>query len=137
MSNILPAIVAIFKADATLTSIVGDRIFGDFMPEDTQKPSLLVFITSEVSENCLAGFVGFEDARVRVEAYGLTRESSDAVAEAARMSLNGKLGVYSGVPIKCISQATGKLHLVDIPIDGSDRWQFRTAQSFEISYNTF
>jgi len=137
MSNILPAVVSILKADAGVIALVGSKVYGDFMPEDVQKPALLAYITSEVAEDCLNGFTGFEDARVRIEAYGLTRESADAVVEAARQALNGILGVYAGVPIKGVSQATGKLHLVDIPNDGSDRWQFRTAQSFEISYNSF
>ena len=137
MSNVLPAVVSILKADASLGALVGSRIYGDFMPEDIQKPAVLAYITSEVAENCFDGFVGFENARVRVEAYGLTRESADDVIEAARQSLNGILGTYSGVPIKGVAQATGKIHLVDIPNDGTDRWQFRTAQSFEIAYNTF
>lgn len=137
MSSVIPAVVLIFKADATLTSLVGQRIYGDYMPEDIQKPALLAYQTSETAESCFNGFIGFENARIRVEAYGLTRDSSDAVIEAARQSLNGALGTYGGVPIKGISQATGKLHLVDIPNDGTDRWQFRSAQSFEIAYNTF
>jgi hypothetical protein len=129
MSNVLPAVVEILKADATLTALVGARIYGDFMPEDIQKPAVLAYITSETAENCFDGF--------RLEAYGLTRESSDEVIEAARQSLNGVLGTYAGTPIKGVAQATGKIHLVDIPNDGTDRWQFRTAQSFEIAYNTF
>ena len=137
MSNVLPAVVEILKADATLTALVGARVYGDFMPEDIQKPAVLAYITSETAENCFDGFVGFENARVRLEAYGLTRDSADEVMEAARQSLNGVLGTYAGIPIKGVAQATGKIHLVDIPNDGTDRWQFRTAQSFEISYNTF
>lgn len=137
MSNVLPAVVEILKSDATLTALVGARIYGDFMPEDIQKPAVLAYITSETAENCFDGFIGFENARVRLEAYGLTRDSADEVMEAARQSLNGVLGTYAGTPIKGVAQATGKIHLVDIPNDGTDRWQFRTAQSFEIAYNTF
>ena len=137
MSNILPAVVSILKSDAGVTALVGSKVYGDFMPEDVQKPALLAYITSEVAENCFDGFVGFENARVRVEAYGLTSESADEVAESARNALNGLIGTYYGTPIKGVSQATGKIHLVDIPNDGTDRWQFRTAQSFEIAYNTF
>ena len=137
MSSVIPAIISIFKADTDLTTLVESRVYADVMPEDVQKPAVLAYITSETAEDCLGGFVGFENARIRVEAYGLTRKSADIALEAARQSLNGVIGTYAGIPIKGISQSTGKLNLVDIPNDGTDRWQFRSAQSFEISYNTF
>ena len=137
MSSVLPAIVSILKNDAGLTTLCSQRVFADVMPEDVAKPAVLLYTTSETAEDCLNGFIGFESARIRLEAYGLTRGSAEDTMEAARQSLNGLVGVYYDVPFRGVSQATGKMHVVDIPNDGTDRWQFRTIQSFEISYNSF
>ena len=137
MSSILPAVVSILKNDAGVQLACSSRVYADVMPEDVEKPAILLYTTSEDAEDCLGGFIGFENARLRIEAYGLTRGSAEDTMESARQALNGLIGTFEGVPIKGISQATGKMHVVDIPNDGTDRWQFRTIQSFEISYNSF
>ncbi len=107
------------------------------MTEDTEMPSLLLYIASETSEDCLDGFVGFENARIRIESYGENRSQADSLHAAARSALNGVRGMHSRTMIKGISQNTGRAYLVDRPNDGTDSWLFRTIQTFEVTYNSF
>ena len=137
MSYAITAIRDIIAADVTVQSLVGNRITIDFVPEDSQKPALMLYTVSETSEDCLSGFIGFENARIRVEAYGESRKQADDAHSAARNAINGIRGVYSGTWIKGVAQSTGRAYLVDKPNDGTDRWQFRTIQSFEVTYNSF
>ena len=131
------AVRQIIADDATVTSLAGNRVTVDFIPEDSVMPALLLYIVSESAEDCLSGFVGFETAKIRVECYGETRSQADALHAAARAALNGERGVYSNTFIKGIGQDTGRVYLVDKPNDGTDHWLFRTIQTFEISYNSF
>ena len=138
MSDVLPQLVTKLKADAGLSALVGSRVYADFAPEDVQKPCVYMYITSEDAEDCLDGMVDFADARVRIECVGTSRESADSTSNAVRTALNALLQTnYTGTSIQGISQATGKIHLVDIPNDGTDRWQFRTSQSFNVTYHPF
>lgn len=138
MPSLLPQVISSLKADANVTALVGTRIYADFVPEDSPKPAIFMYISSEDAEDCLEGMVDFADARVRIECVGLTRESSDDVCNAVRTALNALLAThYPNTSIQGITQATGKVHLVDIPNDGTDRWQFRTSQSFNITYHPF
>lgn len=137
MSSVLPELVSVMKSYSPLTSVVGSRVYADVMPEDVEKPAILLYVTSENAEDCLGGFVGYEVARVRVEAYGNSRSMADGALEQARQSLNGYTGVAVTLPIKGVSQATGKIDLVDKPNDGTDRWLFRTVQNFLVTYNSF
>lgn len=135
--NALTAVAWKIKNDAATVALVGSRVFIDVLPQDTQKPAILVYVSTETSEDCLSGFVGFEMCTLRVEAYGRSREEADAAVQAARLSLNGLIGVVNGVHIRGVGQNTGVIHLVDKPNDGTDRWQYRSVQSFDVSYNSF
>ena len=135
--NALTAVIYTIKNDAASAAIVGTRVYPDVLPQDTIKPAILVYVASETSEDCLDGFLGFENCTVRVEGYGRSREEADRTIQAARLSLNGLQGVVDGVHIKGVGQNTGVLHLVDKPNDGTDRWQYRSVQSYDVSYNSF
>jgi hypothetical protein len=138
MSSLLPQLISKLKADAGVSALVGSRVYADFVPEDVEKPCVYMYITSEDSTDSIIGMINFDEARVRIEAVGTSRESADNVSQAVRVALNNLLSTsYSGTDIQGISQATGKIHLVDIPNDGTDRWQFRTSQSFLITYHPF
>jgi hypothetical protein len=138
MPSLLPQLITKLKADSELSALIGTRVYADFIPEDSPKPAVFLYISSEDAEDALEGMVDFAEARIRIECIGLTRESSDDTCDAVRNALNSLLSTsYSGTSIQGISQATGKIHLVDIPNDGTDRWQFRTAQSFNVTYHPF
>ena len=138
MGNILPTAIAAVKADATVFSISGGRIFADFVPEDTQKPAAILYTTFEEPFDCLDSFTSMSIATVRFESYGDTREQADDLATAIEDALNGYRGKISGdtIFVNGVKRQTGKIHLVDIPNDGTDNWQFRSVQSFDISYTT-
>jgi len=138
MPSLIPQVVSSLKADANVSALVGTRIYADFAPEDSLKPCIILFITSEDAEDSIVGMIDFADARVRIECIATSREEADDVSNAVRKALNDLLAThYPNTSIQGISQATGKIHLVDIPNDGTDRWQFRTGQSFNITYHPF
>lgn len=135
--TVLGALSTTLLGSTAVTDLIGQRLHTDVINQDSQRPAALMYVVTERAENCLNGFVGFETATVRIEAYGRSRLEADLVMQAIKESLNGLIGVVSGTPIRGISQNTGIIHLVDKPNDGTDQWQFRSVQSFDVSYNSF
>ena len=135
--SVAVSIRGVIAASADVIALAGNRICVDFIPEDSVMPAALLYIIHEESFDCLSGFVGLENAKIRVECYGETRGQSDELHKAIRSSLNGLLGMHYGTMIKGVSQASGRIYLVDRPNDGTDNWLFKTIQTFEVTYNSF
>ena len=136
MGSILPTLIAVAKNDATVLSVSGGRVFADYIPEGSDKPSAILYTTYEDAYDCLTEFFPIATATVRFESYGESREQANDLADAIEDSLNGYRGRISGddIFVNGVKRQTGKIHLVDIPHDGTDNWQFRTVQSFDVSY---
>ena len=136
MPNVLPTLISVTKAYQRVHDLCSGRVYADFIPEGSAKPAAILFSTYEEPFDCLVEFMPISIATVRFEAYGETREEANDLSEAIEQSLRGYTGQLAGddVFINGVSRQTGQIHLVDIPHDGTDNWQFRTAQSFEVSY---
>lgn len=136
MPNVLPTLVSIAKSYQKVNGLCSGRVYADFVPEGSLKPAAIVYSTYEEPFDCLVDFLPTSIATVRFESYGDTRQQANDLSEAIEESLNGYYGEIAGdgIYIHGVSRQTGQIHLVDIPNDASDNWQFRTAQSFEISY---
>ena len=82
------------------------------------------------------GGLGIEENNVRLECVSGSRSQSDELWLAANAALTktNKKGLYNGVMVQSLTQSTGSYHIADRPYDGSDRWIYRTIQSFDIYY---
>jgi len=130
------AMRSILLGSPDVVSKVGNRIYPDYLQEDSQLPALLLWTISATPFDCMDGGMGFEKGRVRLEAYAETRQEADQLWLAANKALSKDLkrGVHAGVLVDGITQSTGVFHMADRPVDGSDRWRYRSIQTFEITY---
>lgn len=119
-----------------VSSLVGDRIYPDYLKQDTQMPSCVLWTISANAYDCFDGGMGFEKGRIRFESVAHTRQQADQIWLAANKALTKELkrGVHAGVLVDGITQSTGVFHMADRPADGSDRWLYRSIQTFEITY---
>lgn len=136
MPNVLPTLISVVKNNQKVKKLCSGRVYADFIPESTDMPAAILFATYEEAFDCLVEFMPISISTVRFEAYGDTREESNDLSEAIENALNSYYGQIAGdnIYINGVSRQTGQIHLVDIPQDGTDNWQFRTVQSFEVSY---
>ena len=136
MPNVLPTLISVTKADQRVHDLCSGRVYADFIPEGSARPAAILFSTYEEPFDSLEKFLPISIATVRFESYGDTRKQANELSEAIEQSLSTYLGQLAGddVFINGVSRQTGQIHLVDIPQDATDNWQFRTAQSFEVSY---
>ena len=130
------AIRNILVNETEITNLIGDRIYPDWMKQDAEMPAIVLWTVSSTPYDTMSGGMGMEESRIRVECVSQTREQSDSIWLLVNKALSKTLrkGNYGGVQVCSISQGTGSYHMADRPYDGSDRWLYRTIQSFDIHY---
>jgi hypothetical protein len=122
--------------NSEVSSVVGDRVYPDWFAQDTAMPAICLWTVSSKPFSCMTGGLGIEASTVRVECLGQTRAEADSLWLSCNKALSkdNKKGLYGGVMVQSMDQSTGSYHMADRPYDGSDRWIYRTIQSFQIYY---
>ena len=130
------AIRTILADNAEIIALCGNRVYPDYLAEDTQMPAIALWTVTGTAYDCMNGGLGFMRDRVRVEAFANTRGLADQIWLICNKALtqNPVRGNFGGVQVSAITQANGPHHLADRPYDGTDKWLYRTIQSFDISY---
>ena len=139
MSTAPAAVRNILLADASVAALVGDRIYPDWVAQASPMPCIVLWTTYSDARDLLNGAMGFENSTVRVECIGLTRAQADDLMLLVNPALvkNPKRGMFGGVHVDSITQSSGTMQMADRPYDGSDRWLYRTIQSFKVNYHLF
>lgn len=139
MATGIVAIRDILISNVDVSAIVLNRIYPDWLKQDTELPAICLWTVSSKSFDCMGGGLGMEANNVRVECIGNTRAVADDLWIQVNKALvkNNKHGVYGGVTVQSMTQSTGSYQIADRPVDGSDRWMYRTIQSFEIYYHLY
>jgi len=75
---------------ASVSALVGTRVFPDALPQETEMPALVVNVISDVPRSSLSGPVSsaLHNARVQVDAYAPTRKLARQVGEAAKSAMD-------------------------------------------------
>lgn len=136
MATGIAAIRQMLIGDPEVSAVVGDRVYPDWFKQDTQMPAICMWTISSKPFACMDGGLGIEASLVRVECLSRTRSEADSLWLKTNKALTrqNKKGLYGGVMVQSLTQSTGSYHMADRPYDGSDKWIYRTIQSFEIYY---
>jgi hypothetical protein len=136
MATGIAAIRHILVNDPDVSAIVGGRVYPDWLKQDTEMPAVALWTVSSTAFDCMDGGIGMEKNDIRLECISTSRSQSDDLWIKVNKALTqtNKKGLYNGVMVQSLNQATGSYHMADRPYDGSDRWIYRTIQSFDIYY---
>jgi hypothetical protein len=136
MATGVAAIRHMLVTDADVASVVGNRVYPDWLSQDTELPAICLWTVSSKSFGCMDGGLGMEANNIRVESIAQSRSEADELWLKVNKALTrtNKKGLYNGVMVQSLDQSTGSYNMADRPYDGSDRWIYRTIQSFEIYY---
>lgn len=77
----------ILIADAALSALIGNRVYPDAMPEDAAYPVVIITRTGTEPVVTIDGNRAAQFVDVQIQCWGKTRESADAVADAAENAL--------------------------------------------------
>jgi len=86
---VLPkAIYNILSGDATIASLVSDRIYPDMIPEDVTTPEAIRYSELTIDPtHTKDGANDIEDVEIRVDCYGGSRDSAAQIAEAVKSAM--------------------------------------------------
>ena len=111
------AMVAMLAADATLTGLVGTRVYPQEAPQDEALP-LVLYTTSDPSQaESMNGWVDLYDQAFRFDCYGGDSSGSYASAKAVAAALRSRLHAFARGPVVL---ADGTVYVRGISDDGGE-----------------
>lgn len=91
------AITAHLKADATITTLVGQRVYPGAAPQNAPEPLIVYSMVSGVRDVTQDGLSGFVTSRVQFDCMARSSLVASNLAKAVVASLGGIRGVIGGV----------------------------------------
>lgn len=82
-------LVAHLKADATLTALIGTRIYPLTAPQNVVKPYITYQVINENNKQCVSGGIYQKDIRFQIDCWGLSYSNVKAIKEAVINRLVG------------------------------------------------
>jgi hypothetical protein len=101
------AIYYLLSNDATVSGLVGTRIYPMVVPRNAAMPAIAYQQISGVREHTMTGPIGMVKARFQINCWAETYATADAIAEAVRKELDGYSGVASDTWIYDITLLQG------------------------------
>lgn len=82
-------LVAHLKADATLTALIGTRIYPLTAPQNVVKPYVTYQVINGNNNQCISGGIYQKDIRFQIDCWSLTYSNVKAISEAVVKRLEG------------------------------------------------
>lgn len=136
------AIIDRIKADATMATLVGTKVFAGVANPNTQLPYVLIQQISAVPFYTMGGDSNVHQTRYQFEFYSGVYESVISARDRFIQIFSGFRGDLAPALAPYGPVTVQRLHLVDqrldpqSPTDGSQNHVFRLGQDWEIDYNT-
>jgi len=131
----IPQIVAALRADAGVSSVVGQQVYADYPPQGVDEPFVVITITSTIGHgtvnNCA---VRAYSSRFTVDVAANTRAQTEVGIEAAEDVLNSLVSSDADFPIQGITVDGGIQWELLTPKDGSDGRIFVGTQDYQVHY---
>ena len=131
----VPQLIALLRADPTVTDLVGQRIYADNPPQDDDLPIVVLTISSTTTratlDNCQ---VKTYSARLKLDIVCSSRSKAEDAQEAIEDALVGYTSADSTHPIQGVTVESGTSWELVAPADGSDERGYWCSQEFFINY---
>ena len=131
----IAVVVADLLASFTeITNIVGTRIATDRLPQAWTEPAIVFWVISETARDSFGGPIGFDAARVQVNAYDIGRAKANHLRLIVRDAIAGYSGTNAGAYVKGVTQESGLSMVTERVAEGTDNYRFAARQDFRFSY---
>ena len=136
MSRPVPQIIARLRADATVASLAGTRVFAEHPPQDDVLPIVVITVENVRSFSDTVGLCHQKVyvASVNVDIICDTRGRSEDLQEAVEDSLIGYVSADAEYPINGITSDEGASWQLLDPKDGSDERGYWCEQTYSATY---
>lgn len=99
--DILDALVKYLALDATVTALIGARIYPDVLPAEVELPAArMIEVDQDTPGRTLEGATRLRRARIQFDLYGHDRDALVAISNALIAALAGKSFTLSGCRVR-------------------------------------
>lgn len=110
---------------ATISTIVGQRMYPDVLPDEAQMPAIVFYCDYTEREHYLGGLTKYASARFTVACYGATRWACATLSKAIRESgIDNFQGSQSGFGFCGCEFMSSDQYRYDIPTDGNKIFRY-------------
>lgn len=135
MPDISATVRTITLADATVSGLVGTRMYSDTLPQNATLPAITYFVVDTVPSETLTAIANVSKARIQIDCYAATRTDANSLGDAVRLALELYNHTVSGSQyVLAIHMVGGESHTIERSESGSDQRRFVTTQDFHVSY---
>lgn len=131
MSAIGEALRTKLLSYSTVSTIVGQRMYPDVMPQNCTMPAICYYATSTERAHALDSVTKYADGRFTIDCFANTRAAASALSKAIRETgIDSFRGVVSGYTFCGITYESTEEYFQEPPTDGNQ--SSRYVVSFDI-----
>lgn len=125
------AIYSLLTNDATVSGLVGTRVYPGMAPQGCARPFIVYQRVSGEAYPDLDGMTGIVKSRVQVDCYANTYQAASALYAAAIAALDVSPGTYGGIELASILRDTAPQDFIETEVDPK---LYRVQQDFSAIY---
>ena len=125
MSAIGEALRTKLLSYATVSTLIGQRMYPDAAVEGAALPYIVYYVNGTERDHDLGGVGKTAHARITVEAYALTRRTCNAISKAIRETgISAFIGTVDGYDLDGVDFTAGDQYLQESPTDGNQEHRY-------------
>lgn len=135
MSAIGEALRTKLLSYATVSALIGQRMYPDALLQGAQLPAVVYYVTSTQRDHMLSGVGKSAHARVTLECYALTRTTCNAIEKAIRETgIDSFRGTVSGYDLDGVDFDSGDEYMQESPTDGNQEHRYIVSFDLLVHY---
>lgn len=135
MSAIGEALRTKLLSYATVSTLIGQRMYTDALVQGAQLPAVVYYVTSTQRDHMLSGVGKSAHARVTLECYALTRTTCNAIEKAIRETgIDSFRGTVSGYDLDGVDFDSGDEYMQESPTDGNQEHRYIVSFDLLVHY---
>jgi hypothetical protein len=120
---------------ATVSALIGQRMYPDALLQGAQLPAVVYYVTSTQRDHMLSGVGKSAHARVTLECYALTRTTCNAIEKAIRETgIDSFRGTVSGYDLDGVDFDSGDEYMQESPTDGNQEHRYIVSFDLLVHY---
>jgi hypothetical protein len=120
---------------ATVSTLIGQRMYPDALLQGAQLPAVVYYVTSTQRDHMLSGVGKSAHARVTLECYALTRTTCNAIEKAIRETgIDSFRGTVSGYDLDGVDFDSGDEYMQESPTDGNQEHRYIVSFDLLVHY---
>ena len=135
MSAIGEALRTKLLSYATVSTLIGQRMYPDALVQGAQLPAVVYYVTSTQRDHMLSGVGKSAHARFTLECYALTRTTASAISKAIRETgIDAFRGVVSNHTFCGVDFDSGDEYMQEPPTDGNQEHRYLVSFDLLVHY---